>query len=65
MFVYEVIYDHQYEGRSYGLFSTLDKAKSFLKKTLNVDLLSEKSYNDGKIIIYENNYRIEEKTVVY
>ncbi len=61
MKVFEIIYDHQYQGHSYGLFSTLEKAEKFLKECCMVDVGFKTIYPTS--IHYQNNYIVNIRDV--
>lgn len=60
MKVYEVTYDHQWQGMNYGLFSTFEKAETFLIKHLRADLTLKKEWVRG---FRYGDYSIEIKDV--
>jgi hypothetical protein len=57
--IFEVTYDHQWQGQNFGLFSKLEKAIAFLKNR-GVDV-SELKESCGVYIF--GDYRITKKSV--
>lgn len=61
MRVYEVIFDHQYQGENYGIFSSLQKAEDFLKTYCLVKIDKKSTYPDS--IHYDGGYMIKIRDV--
>lgn len=64
--VYELTYDHQYDGQNYGLFSTVERAELFLRDVLKIKIEDVFITHFGAIRIYgdRKEYRLEQKVVL-
>lgn len=57
--VWEVYFDHQWEGESHGLWSTKEKALKYLSR-LGVEKIT---FENGEHTFMEKNYKIIERLV--